>query len=43
MRKVAVVGLAGCSGSAVGSCVVCWLESRHPLLGWPRAVRLCRL
>ena len=45
MRKAAVVGLAGCARSAavVGSCVDCWLESRHQLLGWPGAARLWQL
>ena len=27
----------------VGFCVVCWLESRHRLLGWPGVVRLWQL
>ena len=42
MRKAVVVGLAGCAQSAtvVGSCVDCWLESRHQQLGWPGAVHL---
>ena len=45
MRKAVVVGLAGCAGSmaVVSSCVICWLESRHWLLGRPGAVYLYQL
>ena len=43
MRKAAVVGLAGCAGSAAGFCVVCWLESRHRQLGRLGTVHLWQL